>query len=486
MESSEHATGQGGSAEPKVEDAVVEVEEGAVVPNSLLALPEPEALPLLPPCEEEGLVRDRPSTLPPAPMPYAEPLPFAASGPATAEDGEPLPLLFAVARPVEAATRETLLPQSPPPRAEPPSPAQVTPPRRLTPPPPPPRMSPLPRLSPPPRRPPPPAPPRMSPLPRPSPPPRRPPAPPASPPPPPQAVSPPPPQSGGLTRGSPLRWSVESLSPATVPPLTATPSADAVASPRHHLGLRVAAAIAGTTVLIGIGALLPPLFSGRLATGENVAGQPPAPAAQPTDVPPAASPAPAVAPPGSAAVIAEAAPAPTPPIVRRHGAWPPRHFTPSLGSAAPAQDGSATKDAAGDLEQEAEDAAALPESAESNEAEESEGASGGESEEAPEKESEEAPADEPSAAPELDRAAAVRALGAAAARATGCGNGTAARVRVAVSFAPSGRATSAVVSNASSLAGTPIGSCVARHMRAVTIPAFAGEPVTLLMTVTIR
>jgi hypothetical protein len=48
---------------------------------------------------------------------------------------------------------------------------------------------------------------------------------------------------------------------------------------------------------------------------------------------------------------------------------------------------------------------------------------------------------------------------------------------VSVTFAPSGRPTSVAVTG--DLAGTTVGSCVARLFRSVHVPAFAGDPVTV-------
>lgn len=88
-------------------------------------------------------------------------------------------------------------------------------------------------------------------------------------------------------------------------------------------------------------------------------------------------------------------------------------------------------------------------------------------------------------APPFDKAAAAAALGAAQGRAQTCrkSNEAAGIVRVAVTFAPSGRATNAVLSGA--FAGTDTGSCIASSFRGATVPAFTGPMVTVSKTVAI-
>ena len=79
----------------------------------------------------------------------------------------------------------------------------------------------------------------------------------------------------------------------------------------------------------------------------------------------------------------------------------------------------------------------------------------------------------------FDAASAKTALTAAAGNASSCkepggptGNG-----RVSITFAPSGRPTSVAVTG--DLAGTTVGSCVARLFRQTRVPAFSGDPVTV-------
>ncbi|HEV8548873.1 MAG TPA: hypothetical protein VGQ57_07595, partial [Polyangiaceae bacterium] len=102
--------------------------------------------------------------------------------------------------------------------------------------------------------------------------------------------------------------------------------------------------------------------------------------------------------------------------------------------------------------------------------------------EAPSKETasaaKEAPASGGASTP-FDTAAAKEALAGATGNVASCkemggptGNG-----RVSITFAPSGRPTSVAVTG--DLAGTTVGSCIARLYRAVRVPAFAGDPVTV-------
>ncbi len=97
------------------------------------------------------------------------------------------------------------------------------------------------------------------------------------------------------------------------------------------------------------------------------------------------------------------------------------------------------------------------------------------------------PADTPPGeAPPFNTAAAAASLGAAAANAAGCANGEhKGSARVAVTFAPSGRSTVAIVESGS-LLGTPVASCIAGMMRNTQVPAFSGGPVTVRKKVRIR
>jgi hypothetical protein len=93
----------------------------------------------------------------------------------------------------------------------------------------------------------------------------------------------------------------------------------------------------------------------------------------------------------------------------------------------------------------------------------------------------------PASGPEFNKGAATAALNGAAGSASGCKapgdpSGVA---RVSVTFAPSGRATRAVVSGAP-YSGTATGSCVAAAFRSLSVPAFAGDPVTVSKSVSIR
>lgn len=90
-----------------------------------------------------------------------------------------------------------------------------------------------------------------------------------------------------------------------------------------------------------------------------------------------------------------------------------------------------------------------------------------------------APGEAPTDLPAFDRAAAVAALTAAAASVGSCkqADGPTGEGQVTVTFAASGRVTSASVSGA--LAGSRVGGCVAKLFRSARVPAFAGESVTV-------
>jgi hypothetical protein len=104
-----------------------------------------------------------------------------------------------------------------------------------------------------------------------------------------------------------------------------------------------------------------------------------------------------------------------------------------------------------------------------------------------------APPPTPTAAPppppsgnEFDRSAASSAMSAAASRAMSCkGDGPAGTASVSVTFAPSGRVTSAKVEGGP-FSGTPTGGCIATAFRSATVPPFDGSPITVRKTVSIR
>jgi predicted Zn finger-like uncharacterized protein len=98
-----------------------------------------------------------------------------------------------------------------------------------------------------------------------------------------------------------------------------------------------------------------------------------------------------------------------------------------------------------------------------------------------EKKEEVAKKEEPSAGvASFNKGAAIAALGAAAAQASGCKRpgGPTGSGRAVVTFATSGRVTTANVSGGS-FPGTPVGSCVAGVFRRAQVPAFGGAPVTV-------
>jgi predicted Zn finger-like uncharacterized protein len=88
-------------------------------------------------------------------------------------------------------------------------------------------------------------------------------------------------------------------------------------------------------------------------------------------------------------------------------------------------------------------------------------------------------ASKPSSGGSFDVAAAKTALASAANNASSCREATGAmgNGKVSITFAPSGRPTSVAVTG--DLAGTTVGSCVARLFRAVRVPAFSGDPVSV-------
>jgi hypothetical protein len=88
----------------------------------------------------------------------------------------------------------------------------------------------------------------------------------------------------------------------------------------------------------------------------------------------------------------------------------------------------------------------------------------------------------------FDRGAARAALSSAAGAASGCGSpeGISSKtVTVSVTFAPSGRVTTAMVAGGP-YAGTPQGSCIASAFRAARVPPFEGSFVTVSKTVRLQ
>jgi predicted Zn finger-like uncharacterized protein len=86
----------------------------------------------------------------------------------------------------------------------------------------------------------------------------------------------------------------------------------------------------------------------------------------------------------------------------------------------------------------------------------------------------------PSTAPPFSKASAISALGAASGAAGGCkkAGGPTGVGKVQVTFAPSGRVTSASVMGPP-FAGTAVGGCVASKFRGAKVPAFSGNAVTV-------
>jgi hypothetical protein len=101
----------------------------------------------------------------------------------------------------------------------------------------------------------------------------------------------------------------------------------------------------------------------------------------------------------------------------------------------------------------------------------------------------EKPAPPPPAAAggDFDRGAAKAALAAAAGAAASCkqADDPSGGARVSVTFAPSGRVSSAVLTGGA-FQGTKTGACIAGAFRGATVPPFAGDPVTVSKEVSIR
>jgi len=86
----------------------------------------------------------------------------------------------------------------------------------------------------------------------------------------------------------------------------------------------------------------------------------------------------------------------------------------------------------------------------------------------------------------FDAGAAKTALTAAAANASSCktADGPTGAGRVSITFAPSGRPTSVAVTG--DVAGSSVGSCVAKLFRQTRVPAFSGDPVTVAKGFTVE
>lgn len=98
-----------------------------------------------------------------------------------------------------------------------------------------------------------------------------------------------------------------------------------------------------------------------------------------------------------------------------------------------------------------------------------------------EKKEEVAKKEEPSSGvASFNKGAAIAALGGAAAQASGCKRpgGPTGSGKAVVTFAPSGRVTSANITGGE-FPGTPVGSCIAGVFRRAQVPAFSGDPVTV-------
>jgi hypothetical protein len=85
----------------------------------------------------------------------------------------------------------------------------------------------------------------------------------------------------------------------------------------------------------------------------------------------------------------------------------------------------------------------------------------------------------------FDEGAALAAIRNAGLGSAQCGESAAGATLVSVTFAPSGRVTRALVEDGP-LQGTMVGGCIARHLRSVSIPPFAGDFRTVRTDVTLR
>jgi hypothetical protein len=103
------------------------------------------------------------------------------------------------------------------------------------------------------------------------------------------------------------------------------------------------------------------------------------------------------------------------------------------------------------------------------------------------KKEDEKPAAATTDGPPFSRGAAIAALSAAASAASSCKKpgGPTGSGKVLVTFAPSGRVTSANVSGGS-FGGTGVGGCVASVFRRAKVPAFGGGPVTVSKSFTVK
>jgi hypothetical protein len=90
------------------------------------------------------------------------------------------------------------------------------------------------------------------------------------------------------------------------------------------------------------------------------------------------------------------------------------------------------------------------------------------------------------AASSFDKTAAKSALNAAASQSAGCRQGgSAGKGKIVLTFAPSGKVTSASIAEGP-FSGTAAGKCALRHFRAARVPAFSGTPVTVSKSFTIQ
>ncbi|HEX6277747.1 MAG TPA: zinc-ribbon domain-containing protein [Polyangiaceae bacterium] len=205
--------------------------------------------------------------------------------------------------------------------------------------------------------------------------------------------------------------------------------------------------LAPVLLIVVVGGLAGAWFSGKLQPILVAAGVPiPAPASTSTGPEPSASPARSAEPAPSEAATAEPAASVPPSASVAASAAPSAAAPATLGATRPAAPRSS---AASTAPREAETAPPK---------DEAKPAAGG---------------------AEFDTASAKTALTAAAANAGSCkeAGGPTGTGKVSITFAPSGRPTSVAVTG--DLAGTTVGSCVAKLFRAARVPPFSGDPVSV-------
>ncbi|MCB9590338.1 MAG: zinc-ribbon domain-containing protein [Polyangiaceae bacterium] len=268
--------------------------------------------------------------------------------------------------------------------------------------------------------------------------------------------------SPGLSSGPELTAPLDGPDPMLSPPVSAGPVSDFSPPKKSGGGLWVALLLlllllgggAAYAYTQGLGPFAKPVSTSAPANTGSLA-----PAGQPTNEPtPTAEPADTAPPSDSASDSASAAPTDSPP--------------PAAGTAQKLQ----TKPDEKTDEKANEKTEEKPDEKTDEKANEK-------TEEKPDEKAEEKP--DTAGAP-FDEVAARNALASAAGSASSCkkADGPTGQGRAIVTFAPSGRVTSAVITGA--FAGTTVGGCIARVFRGATVPAFSGGPKTVSKTFSVE